>query len=400
MKEGYRLLGDFIRQVDVRNTDGKEENLLGVSVQKMFIPSIANTVGTDFAKYKVVKRGQFTYIPDTSRRGDKIGIALLTDYDEGLVSNIYTVFEVKDENELLPEYLMLWFSRPEFDRYARFKSHGSVREIMDWDEMCKVELPVPSIDKQRSIVRAYQTITERIELKRRINDNLRATAETEFFRLIRYPQIQEAPSQDTEIGVYPSDWILTTLGQVLSTIIDRRGLTPTKLGGEWSPDGIIAISAKSVKNHELINLDIANRVDRELYERWMPQKLQPHDILMTSEAPLGEFYFIADFSEYCLSQRLFAMRANTEIVEPTVLYFQLTDSIGKHQIDIRKTGTTVTGIRQSELVQVPVILPPKQVQQSFARFCNPIMLSIERNSAEIRALSKVKMMILAQLSSR
>lgn len=180
MKEGYRLLGDFIRQVDVRNTDGKEENLFGVSVQKMFIPSIANTIGTDFTKYKVVKRGQFTYIPDTSRRGDKIGIALLMDYDEGLVSNIYTVFEVKDENELLPEYLMLWFSRPEFDRYARFKSHGSVREIMDWDEMCKVELPVRSIDKQRSIVKAYQTITERIELKRRINDNLAAQMRAYF----------------------------------------------------------------------------------------------------------------------------------------------------------------------------------------------------------------------------
>jgi len=180
MKEGYRLLGDFIRQVDVRNTDGKEENLLGVSVQKMFIPSIANTVGTDFTKYKVVKRGQFTYIPDTSRRGDKIGIALLTDYDEGLVSNIYTVFAVKDENELLPEYLMLWFSRPEFDRYARFKSHGSVREIMDWDEMCKVELPVPSIEKQRSIVKAYNTITDRIELKRKINDNLAAQMRAYF----------------------------------------------------------------------------------------------------------------------------------------------------------------------------------------------------------------------------
>ena len=180
MKEGYRLLGDFIRQVDVRNTDGKEENLFGVSVQKMFIPSIANTVGTDFTKYKVVKRGQFTYIPDTSRRGDKIGIALLTDYDEGLVSNIYTVFEVKDENELLPEYLMLWFSRPEFDRYARFKSHGSVREIMDWDEMCKVKLPVPSIEKQRSIVKAYNTITDRIELKRKINDNLAAQMRAYF----------------------------------------------------------------------------------------------------------------------------------------------------------------------------------------------------------------------------
>ena len=397
MKEGYRLLGDFIRQVDVRNTDGKEENLLGVSVQKMFIPSIANTVGTDFTKYKVVKRGQFTYIPDTSRRGDKIGIALLTDYDEGLVSNIYTVFEVKDENELLPEYLMLWFSRPEFDRYARFKSHGSVREIMDWDEMCKVELPVPSIDKQRSIVKAYQTITERIELKRRINDNLRASASIMFFNKIRYVQCSEC-CQETEIGTYPIDWTLFTLGDVLDTIIDRRGLTPTKLGSEWSNEGIIALSAKSVKNHELVNLDIANHVDNDLYNRWMPQKLQSQDILMTSEAPLGEFYYLADFSTYCLSQRLFAMRANKTIIEPTVLYFQLTDSIGKHQIDIRKTGTTVTGIRQSELIQVPIIVPPMNIQKEFARFCNPIMITIEKNADEIRQLFKLQEMLLSRLS--
>ena len=99
---------------------------------------------------------------------------MLEDYDEGLVSNVYTVFEVIDENQLMPEYLMLWFSRPEFDRYARFKSHGSVREVMDWDEMCKVELPVPSIEKQRSIVKAYKAITDRIALKKRINDNLAA----------------------------------------------------------------------------------------------------------------------------------------------------------------------------------------------------------------------------------
>ena len=224
MKEGYRLLGDFIRQVDVRNTDGKEENLLGVSVQKMFIPSIANTVGTDFTKYKVVKRGQFTYIPDTSRRGDKIGIALLTDYDEGLVSNIYTVFEVKDENELLPEYLMLWFSRPEFDRYARFKSHGSVREIMDWDEMCKVELPVPSIEKQRSIVKAYNTITDRIELKRKINDNLEAVLAAShskmFFskdtsehsklgELMTFGNGKSRPKTDGPIPVYGGNGVLS-----------------------------------------------------------------------------------------------------------------------------------------------------------------------------------------------
>lgn len=174
MKHNYELLGKYIRQVDVRNSEGKEDNLLGVSVQKKFIPSIANTNGTDFTKYKVVRKGQFTYIPDTSRRGDKIGIALLEDYEEGLVSNVYTVFEVIDEAQLCPQYLMLWFSRPEFDRYARFKSHGSVREVMDWDEMCKVELPVPEIEKQREIVKAYKTITDRIALKQKINDNLAA----------------------------------------------------------------------------------------------------------------------------------------------------------------------------------------------------------------------------------
>lgn len=189
MRSNYKQLGQYIRQVDVRNVDGKEENLLGVSVQKQFIPSIANTVGTDFSKYKVVKKGQFTYIPDTSRRGDKIGIALLEDYEEGLVSNVYTVFEVIDENQLMPEYLMLWFKRPEFDRYARFKSHGSVREVMDWDEMCKVELPVPPIEKQRSIVKAYQTITDRIALKRKINENLEATAQAYFDNLF-FPAVE------------------------------------------------------------------------------------------------------------------------------------------------------------------------------------------------------------------
>ena len=203
MKGGYKFLGEFIRQVDVRNTAGKEDNLLGVSVQKQFIPSIANTVGTDFTKYKVVKKGQFTYIPDTSRRGDKIGIALLEDYEEGLVSNVYTVFEVIDTKKLLPEYLMLWFSRPEFDRYARFKSHGSVREVMDWDEMCKVELPVPDIEVQKNIVKSYKTITDRIALKKRINDNLVEFCKTEFMKIFATrPEYQDEQS----------DWFSQPLG--------------------------------------------------------------------------------------------------------------------------------------------------------------------------------------------
>ena len=209
MKEEYRFLGEYIRQVDIRNKEGKKENLLGVSVQKQFIQSIANTVGTDFTKYKVVKKGQFTYIPDTSRRGDKIAIALLEDYEEGLVSNVYTVFEVIDTEKLLPEYLMLWFSRPEFDRYARFKSHGSVREVMDWEEMCKVELPVPDIEKQRKIVKAYKTITDRIALKQKINDNLVACIDTIFNEQFgNFKALAESSTANTDFSSLPDGWTI------------------------------------------------------------------------------------------------------------------------------------------------------------------------------------------------
>ena len=173
MRTDYKTLGDYIQLVDTRNRDLSVTNLLGVSIEKKFIPSIANIVGTDLSSYKVVRTGQFAYGPVTSRNGEKISIAYL-DGEDCIISSSYSVFEVTNKEALDPESLMLWFSRPEFDRYARYKSHGSVREIFDWNELCMVELPVPSIDEQRNIVKAYKTITDRIALKKQINDNLAA----------------------------------------------------------------------------------------------------------------------------------------------------------------------------------------------------------------------------------
>ena len=151
-KKEYKRLGDYIREVNVRNRDLAVSNLLGVSIQKTFIKSIANTIGTDMSTYKIVLRGQFAYGPVTSRNGDKVSIALLSDDENAIISQAYAVFEVIDRSKLLPEYLMMWFRRPEFDRYARFKSQGSAREVFDWDEMCKVTLPLPSIEVKRKIV--------------------------------------------------------------------------------------------------------------------------------------------------------------------------------------------------------------------------------------------------------
>lgn len=173
MRIDYKILGDYIEIIDNRNRDLSITNLLGVSIAKKFIPSIANIVGTDLSNYKIVRTGQFAYGPVTSRNGEKISIAYL-DSEDCIISSSYTVFEVIEKDELDPEYLMLWFRRPEFDRYARYKSHGSVREIFDWNELCMVKLPVPSIDEQKKIVKAYNTIVDRVALKQQINDNLAA----------------------------------------------------------------------------------------------------------------------------------------------------------------------------------------------------------------------------------
>lgn len=181
MRSNYKKLGSLIREVVEKNTDLSVTNLLGVSITKQFIPSIANTVGTDMTTYKVVRKTQFAYGPVTSRNGDKISVALLMG-DASIVSTSYTVFEIIDHEQLDPEYLMMWFRRPEFDRYARFKSHGSVREIFDWEEMGDVELPIPSIDKQREIVREYNTIVERIKLNEQLTQKLEETAKALYKR--------------------------------------------------------------------------------------------------------------------------------------------------------------------------------------------------------------------------
>ena len=391
MKEGYRLLGDFIRQVDVRNTDGKEENLLGVSVQKMFIPSIANTVGTDFTKYKVVKRGQFTYIPDTSRRGDKIGIALLTDYDEGLVSNIYTVFEVKDENELLPEYLMLWFSRPEFDRYARFKSHGSVREIMDWDEMCKVELPVPSIEKQRSIVKAYNTITDRIELKRKINDNLVAVGTASIQKNVGRGALINLTEAEMDRLTLPDDFEIQTIAEFCRET--KSGSTPSRTNNEYWENGTISW-VKSGEVHNNITLQTEEYIT-SLGLSESSTKLLPKDTVLMAMygVTAGEVGYLA--IEATTNQAICGMICNSK-ADAAYLYFSLIQS--QAAISRLSNGGAQDNLSKNFIDNIKIVIPPSEFIENLNLAA--IVEQMTLNTKEIALLEEVQATALAQLSSR
>ena len=196
MKSNYKPLGKYIQPVVGRNTELGDLPLMGLSIQKKFIPSIANTIGTDMSTYRTINKNQFAYGPVTSRNGDKITIALFNDYEKALISQAYIPFEVKNTNELDPEYLMMWFRRLEFDRYARFKSHGSAREIFDWEEMCNTLLPIPSITKQQEIVKEYNTIQNRIALNQQLIQKLEETAQAiykQWFVEFEFPNANGLP---------------------------------------------------------------------------------------------------------------------------------------------------------------------------------------------------------------
>lgn len=176
----YRAIEELVEKIDERNVDGSVSELLGVSIDKCFIKSVANVNGTDLTKYKIIRRNDFAVSLMQVSRDEKIPIARLTDYDVAIMSPAYPIFRVKDNNVVLSEYLDMWFKRPEFDREAAFIAVGGVRGSMPWEEFVKMKIPVPAIEKQRNIVKAYKTTTDRIALKERINDNLEATAQAVF----------------------------------------------------------------------------------------------------------------------------------------------------------------------------------------------------------------------------
>lgn len=373
MKEGYRLLGDFIQPVDERNRDLRVDYLLGVSISKQFIPSIANIVGTDLSNYKIIRTGQFAYGPVTSRNGEKISIALLRDKD-CIISSSYTVFEVVNKNELDPEYLMLWFSRPEFDRYARYMSHGSVREIFDWYELCKVELPVPSIDKQRSIVRAYQTITERIELKRRLNDNLEAQTQALFDELFLRDGMPDCTLSEIA-NVNPTRTL--SKGCIAKcydmSCLPTRGCIPE--GGEMKAynggvrfqngDTLIARITPCLENGKAAYINILN--DKEVaFGSTEYIVFSPVDTM-----PSSFYYFLIRSKKF----RTFALQ-------------YMNGSSGRQRVS------------GDELAAFPLTKPSHEALSRFDMVAKPVLEQFKVASLEINRLNALQQLIIASISSR
>ncbi|HEL0822024.1 TPA: restriction endonuclease subunit S [Streptococcus equi subsp. zooepidemicus] len=379
MKDGYQQLGKYIRPVDERNRDLAISKLLGVSITKQFIPSIANIVGTDLSNYKIVRTGQFAYGPVTSRNGEKISVALLEE-DDCIISSSYSVFEVIDKNELNPEYLMLWFSRPEFDRYARYRSHGSVREIFDWDEMCQVELPVPDIDKQNKIVDAYRAITDRIALKQKINDNLEDLLTATFKQMF----------VDDNSVAFESKKL-----KDIAATIDNRGKTPPNDSVE-TPYPLIEIASLRTNGRIATYRNCSKYVSEETYNSWF-RSGHPieKDILMSTVGSLAELkLFWGDKGS--IAQNIVAFRCHNKYL-PMYLYQYLLRK--QHELAAYEIGSVQASIKVSQVVEYDIDIPSDELLEKFDRIATSITEQIYINEADIDVCHRICAVQLQQLSA-
>ncbi len=372
MQSNYKRLGDYIQQVDERNRELRNIPLMGLSINKIFIPSIANIIGTDMSTYKLIRRNQFAYGPVTSRNGDKITIALFDNYDEALISQAYIPFEVTDTSKLLPEYLMMWFRRPEFDRYARFKSHGSAREIFSWEDMCDVRLPIPTPDKQRKIVAEYNTIQNRIRLNEQLIQKLEETAQALY---------KEWFVDGVDMENLPEGWRVGLLSDIATIVMGQSPQGESyNVGAEGSP---------------LINGPVEFGEYFTLKTKWTtePKKYcQKGDLIFCVRGSTVGKHVIAD-DKYAIGRGVCAISSKYQLHLIQLIKTNLTEILK----DV--TGSTFPNIDRITLGNYPVVISNDEILKNFEKEVTPINQMIWIKSKENQKLSELKELLLSKLAT-
>lgn len=378
MKSNYEPLGKHIQLVDYRNSEEVTSTVLGISIDKEFMPSVANVIGTDLSRYKLISKGRFACNPMHVGRDERLPIALYEKDSPAIVSPAYFMFEIIDRDVLNEEYLMMWFRRPEFDRECWFMTDGSVRGGITWDDLCRIKLPVPSYARQCEIVESYRAITDRIALKRAENDNLEAQASAIYHSLF-----------DEQ-----SEWskgFVSDFGEVIG------GATPSKDIDEYfCSDGIVWLTPKDLTStgKKFIykgETDITDAAYRNCSTKILPKG----SVLLTSRAPVG--CVAIAMTELCTNQGFKSIVPYKEIGTAFVYYFLKEN---RQLLESHSSGTTFMEISGNVLKEIPVSIPPEELTRKFADLCNPIFTHQEQIEAEISQLMELQRTMVSKISSR
>src|SRR5690606_4598017 len=376
METKYKKLGDYIQQVNNRNRDLQVDTLLGVSITKKLIPSIANTIGTDMSAYKIIEKGQFAYGTVTSRNGDKISIALSNEYEKALVSQIYIVFEVIDKNKLLPEYLMLWFSRPEFDRYARYHSHGSTRESFDWEDMCNVELPILSIEKQREIVAQYQAVENKIKVNEQICEKLEAAAQAlykHWFVDFEFPNEEGKPykssggkmvwNEELEKEI-PEGWEVGTLKDYANIKGGKRLPKDSELNKNKVGRPYIRVADMNKNKFMTINSEFMF-VDDITQKEISRYTVDTNDVIISIVGTIGLVNVIDEsLNKANLTENCFKL-TNLKKINKDYLYHYLVSERGQREIEMKTVGGVQAKLPMYNVELLDLLIPSTNLLSQF-----------------------------------
>ena len=359
MKSNYRTIEDLVFRVDERNSNSEANVLLGVSIDKCFIPSVANTIGTDLTNYKLIRKDDFAVSLMQISRDSRIPIARQTEYEIAMMSPAYPIFRVKNPNEILPEYLEMWFKRDEFDREAAFIAVGGVRGSMPWNEFAQMQVYVPKMEQQRKIVEAYKIVEDRIKLIQKINDNLEAQAETIYNEMIKNN---------------------STRG-IVSSLEYTSSIKTGKLNSEAAvSNGIYPFFTCSQETYRTNTFSF----DQEA-------------VLLAGNNASAVYplkLFQGKFDAY---QRTYVITSTNELVSNKQLYFIL-----KQQLNEFKgisSGTATKFLTMKILNPIPVIIAPKKIAESFIEATDKIFNVIYQNQNETEQLTELQGTLLATISS-
>ena len=321
----------------------------------------------DFPKEFLLKFGDFLAVmTDLTQDAPILGSpAFVKENDRFLHNQRLGKIVDLDETEMDRVFLYYLFNSSSVRNQIKATATGATVKHTAPDRIYNVAVNLPSLPTQRKIATVLSTYDDLIENNTRRIEILEEMAQAiyrEWFVEFRFPGHEEVEMVESELGLIPQGWEVKQLGEIVAEIIDYRGKTPKKLGGDWAESGIMALSAMNVKQGRLVNLEKAKFISEELYKIWMKSEIAKNDILMTSEAPLGEIYYLTEKKKICLSQRLFCIRANPNIIKSSIMFYAIGSPVIQGQLQANATGTTVLGIRQAALRKISVIIPPLRLQ--------------------------------------
>lgn len=390
MSVNYKKLVEIVELIDERNKDGKVQNLIGVSIDKCFIKSVANTIGTDLTKYQVIRKNDFACSLMQVSRDGKIPIACLKDYDEAIMSPAYYIFRIKNTNEVLPDYLAMWFMRTEFDREASYIAVGGVRGSMPWGDFCDMKLPVPDLKEQEKIVKTYNTITKRIQLKQKINENLEKTAQCLFEKYFdEYNKFYEKE----ELKTLPSGWKYSIIG-------------------DFCKDNIKSLSS-SDKLKEILYLDTGNITNNKIEElktitesEGFPSRAKrivyDNDIVFSTVRPNLRHYGIIrkPAKNMIVSTGFSVLHNDSEKVSNEFLYMWITNeaTLSFLQSIAENSVSTYPSINSDDLMNIKIIIPSDNILSELNEGFRKIFLMIDYNNQEITKLQELKQLVISRIS--